>query len=79
MSKGEIAGKEPAGVELDAEKAYFWCTCGKSKKQPFCDGAHKGTDFMPMRFKPETNGEAWLCQCKQTSNGPYCDGSHNEL
>ena len=79
MNKGEIAAKEPAGVELDAEKAYFWCTCGKSAKQPFCDGAHKGTDFMPVRFKPEESGEAWLCQCKQTSNGPYCDGAHNDL
>lgn len=79
MSDAEIAAKEPAGIELDAEKAYFWCTCGKSAKQPFCDGAHKGSEFKPMRFKPEDSGEAWLCQCKQTKNGPYCDGTHNSL
>lgn len=79
MSEAKIAAKEPAGVELDAERGYAWCTCGRSAKQPFCDGAHKETGFTPMRFKPEQSGEAWLCQCKQTKNGPYCDGTHNTL
>ena len=79
MSEPEIAAKEPAGVELEAEKAYFWCTCGKSGKQPFCDSAHNGTEFRPHRFKPEESGEAWLCQCKQTKTPPFCDGTHNDL
>ena len=79
MSEAIIAAKEPAGVELEADKAYFWCTCGKSVKQPFCDGAHKGGDFLPQRFKPGAAGKVSICQCKQTKNGPYCDGSHNDL
>jgi CDGSH-type Zn-finger protein len=79
MSDPEIAAKEPAAVKLEAGKTYFWCTCGKSLKQPFCDGAHKGTDFRPQRFTSENAGEAWLCQCKKTQKGPYCDGSHNAI
>lgn len=79
MSEPDIAAKEPAGVELDPEKSYFWCSCGKSERQPFCDSAHKGLPFRPVRFSPEEAGEAWLCQCKQTKTPPYCDGTHNSL
>ena len=79
MSEPGVAAKVPARVELEAEKAYFWCTCGKSEKQPFCDGAHKGSDFAPMRFKAEKTGSAALCQCKATGKGPFCDGTHNKL
>ena len=79
MSEPVVAAKAPARVKLEAEKAYFWCTCGKSEKQPFCDGAHKGSDFAPMRFKAEKTGSAALCQCKATGKGPFCDGPHNKL
>ncbi len=79
MSEPVVAAKAPAHVKLEAEKAYFWCTCGKSEKQPFCDGAHKGSDFAPMRFKAEKTGSAALCQCKATGKGPFCDGTHNKL
>ncbi len=79
MSEPEIAAKKPIAVTLEAGKAYFWCTCGKSAKQPFCDGAHKGGEFSPLRFVPEAAIEAKLCQCKHTKNGPYCDGAHKHL
>jgi CDGSH-type Zn-finger protein len=79
MSEAVVAAKTPVRIELEADKAYFWCTCGKSAKQPFCDGAHKGGEFAPQRFTAEATGPKSLCQCKQTKNGPYCDGSHKDL
>lgn len=75
----EIAATEPAEVELTAGKKYFFCTCGKSAKQPFCDGSHKGTSFQPQAFEVRENSKCWLCQCKRTGNAPYCDGSHKEI
>ena len=77
--KGEVAAKEPLAVELQAGKTYSWCTCGLSAKQPFCDGAHKGTDFTPMKFVAEESKTAYMCQCKQTDNPGYCDGQHKKL
>jgi CDGSH-type Zn-finger protein len=74
-----VAQKGPYQVELTAGKAYFWCTCGRSKKQPFCDGSHSGTDLQPMRFVPEATGVFNLCGCKSTDDKPFCDGSHNIL
>jgi CDGSH-type Zn-finger protein len=74
-----IAAPEPIAVELEVGKKYFWCACGRSKNQPFCDGSHKGTGCEPVAFTAEKSGEAWLCRCKQTDNAPYCDGTHNEL
>jgi len=69
----------PYQVELEEGKLYFWCACGKSSTQPFCDGAHKDTDIEPIRFKAETSGTFNICGCKQTDEHPYCDGSHNML
>lgn len=57
---------------------YYYCTCGLSKNQPFCDGSHKGTSFTPMKFKAE-KADNWLCQCKRSKNLPYCDGTHKNL
>ena len=74
-----IAAKAPIKVELEAEKNYFWCSCGKSKNQPFCDGSHAGTGLAPLKFTAEKSGPAALCQCKATANGPFCDGSHARL
>ncbi|MES2252150.1 MAG: CDGSH iron-sulfur domain-containing protein [Pseudomonadota bacterium] len=68
---------QPKNVELEAEKTYFWCTCGLSANQPFCDGAHKGSGLKSLHFQVEAPTSAWLCTCKQTKNPPYCDGSHN--
>ena len=79
MSEPKIAAKEPCEVELIEGKSYFFCTCGQSENQPFCDGAHKGTDFTPHKFTCDETKKAWLCQCKRTDNVPFCDGSHNKI
>ena len=77
--KGSIAGKAPMPIELEAGKTYAWCSCGKSENQPFCDGAHSGTDFTPMVFKAEETKTAYMCTCKQTDNPGFCDGTHKGL
>ena len=74
-----IAAKAPVKVSLEEGKDYWYCTCGLSANQPFCDGSHKGSSFAPKKFTAEKSGDAWLCQCKQTKNAPYCDGSHKGL
>lgn len=80
MKKGEVFKKAPMGVELEAGKTYAWCSCGKSEKQPFCDGkAHKGTEFKPLKFQVEKDATEYLCGCKQTDNPPYCDGTHRKI
>jgi CDGSH-type Zn-finger protein len=79
MSTPTIAAKSPIKVALETGKNYFFCTCGKSANQPFCDGSHKGSEFAPMKFTAEKTGDAWLCQCKHTANAPFCDGSHKNL
>ena len=75
MSNGNIADKKPAVIEL-AAGTYYWCSCGDSKGQPFCDGAHKGTAFRPQKFVVAEPTSMALCNCKQTKNPPSCDGSH---
>lgn len=79
MSAPKIAAKEPAKVTLVKGKRYFFCTCGQSRKQPFCDSSHKGTDFNPHVFEAEKDGDAWLCQCKHSGKVPFCDGTHKTL
>ncbi len=74
-----IAAKHPIKVELEAGKDYYWCKCGRSKSQPFCDGSHKGTDIAPQKFTADKTGGAALCQCKASTNAPFCDGSHTRL
>ncbi len=74
-----IAAKTPTKVELEAGKDYFWCQCGLSKSQPFCDGSHRGTGISPLKFAAEKDGGAMLCQCKASANAPFCDGSHARL
>ena len=74
-----VAQTGPYQVELEEGKRYFWCTCGRSARQPFCDGSHKDTSFQPKAFVAEASGMANLCGCKDTDDGPYCDGSHNLL
>jgi CDGSH-type Zn-finger protein len=74
-----IAAKSPGKVTLEEGKDYFWCKCGRSKTQPFCDGSHAGTGIEPLKFTAEKDGDAALCQCKSTANGPFCDGSHARL
>ena len=74
-----IAAREPARVELTEGETYFWCRCGRSQSQPFCDGSHKGTEFTPLRFTAEKTGLAFLCQCKASGKTPHCDGTHKTL
>jgi CDGSH-type Zn-finger protein len=74
-----IAQKAPYSVAVEAGKTYWWCACGKSANQPFCDGSHKGSEFSPKPYNAEKDGTAWLCGCKHTQNSPLCDGSHRTL
>ena len=79
MEKGQIAGKAPKLIELEKDKIYAWCACGKSSNQPFCDGSHQGSVFSPKVFKAEGVKMAALCMCKQTATPPFCDGSHAKV
>ncbi|MCM2561519.1 CDGSH iron-sulfur domain-containing protein [Lutimaribacter sp. EGI FJ00015] len=75
----EIAQKAPYPVDVEAGKTYFWCACGKSQNQPFCDGSHKGTDITPVKFSAEASKKVFFCGCKQSGKSPLCDGSHSGL
>ncbi len=74
-----IAQKGPFAVEVEEGKTYFWCACGRSQKQPFCDGSHKETGFSPVKYTAEASKKVFFCGCKQTARAPLCDGSHNKL
>ena len=78
MSDAVIADRSPAVLELEPG-TYHWCRCGLSKKQPFCDGAHKGTEFRPLKVELAEPARIAFCQCKRTGNEPRCDGSHAKL
>lgn len=74
-----IAQKAPYATEVEAGKEYYWCACGRSKSQPFCDGSHQGTGIEPVAFTADKTGTVYLCGCKHTANKPYCDGTHQKL
>jgi len=76
MAEPERPQLTPYQVELEAGKRYAWCRCGRSNKQPFCDGSHAGTGIEPLMFTAERSELALLCGCKDTGDPPYCDGSH---
>ncbi len=79
MTKGMVAQAAPIPIEVEAGKSYFWCACGKSANQPFCDGSHKGTEFGPVKWTADGAGRKFFCACKQTDGAPFCDGSHKNL
>ncbi|NDW47948.1 CDGSH iron-sulfur domain-containing protein [Ruegeria sp. PrR005] len=74
-----IAQKAPFPVEVTEGKTYFWCACGKSQKQPFCDGSHKGSEFSPVKYTAEADKKVFFCGCKHSDKAPLCDGSHKSL
>ena len=77
--KPEIAQKSPYAVEVESSKSYYWCSCGKSKNQPFCDGAHQGSEFTPVVYAATESKTVYFCGCKQSANKPLCDGAHSSL
>ena len=79
MSNPEIPQKSPYACEVKKDQAYFWCSCGKSSKQPFCDGSHQGTEFTPVKYTAEDDKTVYFCGCKQSANGCFCDGAHKDL
>ena len=79
MTEPVVAQKKPYNVDVEAGKDYYWCACGQSANQPFCDGSHKGTGFAPQQFSAAANETVHFCGCKHSGNKPVCDGSHNSL
>ena len=79
MAEPVVAQKSPFSADVEAGKFYWWCACGQSKRQPFCDGSHKGGAFTPVEYKAGETKTVWFCGCKQTHAAPLCDGSHNAL
>ncbi len=78
MTEPKVAQKSPYAVEL-APGDYWWCACGQSKRQPFCDGSHKGSGIDPMKFTVTEAQRVWLCGCKRSAGKPFCDGSHSGI
>ncbi len=76
MDTAKRTSDTPFPVEVEAGKTYFWCACGLSKSQPFCDGSHKDTGFSPVRYDAQKSGKVFFCGCKASGNVPLCDGSH---
>lgn len=79
MSEAIIAQKAPYPVEVLAGKKYFWCQCGRSAKQPFCDGSHKGTGLAPLAYDATESKVVYFCGCKHSAKQALCDGSHKKL
>jgi len=74
-----VSQKAPYAVAVETGKSYWYCTCGKTKTEPFCDGAHKGTGFRPVEYKAEQDQTVYFCGCRKSANGVTCDGAHGSL
>jgi len=79
MPEPVVAQKAPYPVAVEASKTYYWCACGLSKAQPFCDGSHKGTGLAPMAYTADATKTVYFCGCKATAKAPLCDGTHSRI
>ena len=79
MAEPVIAQKSPFGVDVEEGKSYWWCACGQSKSQPYCDGSHKGTGISPVEYTAKRTKNVYFCGCKRSANQPLCDGAHSDL
>lgn len=79
MAEPIVAQKGPFAVDVNAGRKYFWCACGRSRKQPFCDGSHAGTGIQPVPYQATEDRTIWFCGCKGTADRPFCDGTHNRI
>jgi CDGSH iron-sulfur domain-containing protein 3 len=79
MTEAVIAARAPLTVDVEAGRTYWWCACGRSASQPFCDGSHKGTGITPVRYDASGSGRTWFCACKRSARAPLCDGTHRQL
>ncbi len=79
MNEPVIAQKAPIEAEVEEGKTYFWCACGRSENQPFCDGSHKETEFTPLQYEAAKSEKVFFCCCKNSANAPLCDGTHATL
>ncbi len=79
MPKPRIAQNAPYAAEVQSGKSYWWCACGMSKTQPYCDGSHKGSEFNPVEYVALKSDTVYFCGCKQSRSGALCDGSHKSL
>lgn len=76
MTQPVRAADAPFPVAVEAGKTYFWCACGRSAKQPFCDGSHQGTGLAPTKWEATESKTVYFCGCKASGKAPLCDGSH---
>lgn len=79
MAEPVVAQKAPYVVEVEGGKTYFWCACGRSQKQPFCDGSHAASGMAPVKLQADATKTVYLCGCKSSASKPFCDGTHKRL
>ena len=78
MNEPKRASDTPIACAVESGKSYYWCSCGQSANQPFCDGSHQGSEFTPVKYDATENKDVYFCGCKATANQPLCDGSHSK-